>query len=78
MNPTLLAVMLFLASIYAAAAQFNGCPPGLCSGSNGMGNSGGGFNGGGAPATPLVSCASTGIFNLSNVCNDIYFIGALK
>lgn len=23
-------------------------------------------------------CASTGIFNLSNVCNDIYFIGALK
>lgn len=27
---------------------------------------------------PLVSCASTGIFDLSNVCNDIYFIGTLK
>jgi hypothetical protein len=24
------------------------------------------------------SCASTGILDLSNVCNDIYFIGALK
>lgn len=30
---------------------------------------------GGAPLTP---CASTGIYDLSNVCNDIYFIGALK
>lgn len=29
-------------------------------------------------ATALVSCASTGIFNLSNVCNDVYFIGAMK
>jgi len=27
------------------------------------------------PATP---CNSTGIYDLSNVCNDIYFIGALK
>ena len=27
---------------------------------------------------PLVSCASTGIYDLSNVCNDIYFIGGLK
>jgi len=27
---------------------------------------------------PLVPCTSTGIFNLNNVCNDIYFIGALK
>lgn len=26
----------------------------------------------------LTPCTSTGIFNLSNVCNDIYFIGALK
>lgn len=32
----------------------------------------------GVAGPPLVSCASTGIFNLSNVCNDIYFIGALK
>jgi hypothetical protein len=30
------------------------------------------------PAVPLVQCASTGIFNLANTCNDIYFIGALK
>jgi len=27
---------------------------------------------------PLTPCTSTGIFNLNNVCNDIYFIGALK
>lgn len=26
----------------------------------------------------LVSCPSTGIYDLSNTCNDIYFIGALK
>lgn len=32
--------------------------------------------GGGGP--PPVTCASTGVFDLSNVCNDIYFIGALK
>ncbi len=25
-------------------------------------------------ASALVSCASTGILNLSNVCNDIYFL----
>lgn len=29
-------------------------------------------------SAPLTPCTSTGIFNLSNVCNDIYFIGALK
>lgn len=29
----------------------------------------------GGGATP---CTSTGIYDLSNVCNDIYFIGALK
>ena len=34
----------------------------------------GSFGGG----TPLVPCTSTGIYDLSNVCNDIYFIGALK
>lgn len=27
---------------------------------------------------PLVPCTSTGIFDLGNVCNDIYFIGGLK
>ena len=31
-----------------------------------------------ASSPPLISCASTGIYNLSNTCNDIYFIGALK
>jgi hypothetical protein len=34
----------------------------------------GGFGGG----TILTPCTSTGIYDLSNVCNDIYFIGALK
>jgi hypothetical protein len=28
--------------------------------------------------SPPSGCASTGIFNLGNVCNDIYFIGALR
>jgi hypothetical protein len=37
-----------------------------------LGGPGGGGGGGGG------TCASTGIFDLSNVCNDIYFIGALK
>lgn len=31
-----------------------------------------------APAPPLTPCTSTGIYDLSNVCNDIYFIGALR
>lgn len=30
------------------------------------------------PAPPLTPCTSTGIYDLSNVCNDIYFIGALR
>lgn len=36
--------------------------------------------GGAGPGTyvPPVGCASTGVYDLSNVCNDIYFIGALK
>jgi len=37
-----------------------------------MGVNGKTKGGGGTP------CTSTGIFNLSNVCNDIYFIGGLK
>lgn len=36
-----------------------------------MGKKGAGGGGGS-------SCASTGIFDLSNVCNDVYFIGAMK
>ena len=39
----------------------------------------GGISGkGGGSGPPPTQCASTGIFNLGNVCNDIYFIGALK
>ncbi len=26
----------------------------------------------------LTPCTSTGIYDLSNTCNDIYFLGALK
>jgi hypothetical protein len=59
----------------AAFAQFNGCALGFCPDSFGSGFSPAGSGGGGAP---LVSCPSTGIYNLANVCNDIYFIGALK
>jgi hypothetical protein len=33
---------------------------------------------GGGTVTPLTPCTSTGIFDLSNTCNDIYFIGAMK
>jgi hypothetical protein len=36
------------------------------------------FKKNGASGPPPVTCASTGVFDLSNVCNDIYFIGALK
>jgi hypothetical protein len=28
----------------------------------------------GSAASPPVSCASTGVFDLSNVCNDIYLL----
>lgn len=37
-----------------------------------------GATAGKATSGPITSCASTGTFNLSNVCNDVYFIGALK
>lgn len=55
--------------------------------SGGIGqNIGGGISGfekgistaGGTPPPPLTPCTSTGIYDLGNVCNDIYFIGALK
>jgi hypothetical protein len=64
-----IAVLLLTASIAAAHAF------GL-----GLGNRFGklGAMGKGGGSAPPVSCASTGIFNLGNVCNDIYFIGALK
>lgn len=29
---------------------------------------------GGVAAPPLVGCASTGVFDLNNVCNDIYLL----
>lgn len=53
-----LATVLLLSGIYAAAAQFNGCPPGLCGKIGGFGNSGGGFGpsggGGGGGATGFI------------------------
>jgi len=78
MKRIFLAVFLLLSGIYTAAAQFNGCPPGFCRSGAGMGNSGGGFGPSGGSGVAPVSCASTGVFDLSNVCNDVYFIGALK
>jgi len=62
---------LMLASIYAAHAI-------------GVGGEGlrfgrvGATAGKAGAAPPPTTCASTGIFNLSNVCNDVYFIGAMK
>lgn len=50
-----LAIILLLGGIYAAAAQFNGCPPGLCGSSGGFGNSGGGFGPGGSAAAPAAT-----------------------
>lgn len=35
-------------------------------------------NGSGTGPSPPVGCVSTGVFDLSNVCNDIYFLGGLK
>jgi hypothetical protein len=37
------------------------------------------FSGGQTVAPPpATNCPSTGVFNLGNVCNDIYFIGAMR
>lgn len=66
------AVFALLASL-AAAQAFGLSKEGLMFGKLGaISNKKTGGGGGGS------SCASTGIFDLSNVCNDIYFIGALK
>jgi hypothetical protein len=62
----IVAILSFFATGYTLA-QFNPCSigvPGFC----GRATSG-------PPPTP---CTSTGIYDLSNTCNDIYFIGALK
>ena len=70
-----IAAALLLGTIAGAYAQFNGCAPGLCPSSI----FGRGFrpqSGSGVP--PPTPCVSTGVFDLSNVCNDIYFIGALR
>lgn len=67
---TLIAIMALICGICAAHAF------GLGEG-NRFGKLGSISKGAGTP-TPPTTCASTGIFNLSNVCNDIYFIGALK
>jgi hypothetical protein len=68
-----LAAALMLASV-GAYAQFNKCGRGFCPG----GINGPGVTTPGGSITPPVGCASTGIFDLNNVCNDVYFIGALK
>lgn len=60
-------------SLIASAARSDGIGPGAFGQNT--------FGGIGQPTgtiTPPTGCASTGIFDLSNTCNDIYFIGALK
>lgn len=66
-----IALLALVAGIYAAQAF------GLGEG-NQFGKLGAIAKGSGTPTPPPVGCASTGILDLSNVCNDIYFIGALK
>lgn len=74
-----LAVILLLSGIYAAAAQFNGCPPGLCGGSLGLGNVGGGFAGNGAAAA-VPGCAvpdgPNGVVDLSK-CSNAFYIAVI-
>lgn len=72
MKAVLIIILLVLSG--AAYAQFNKCGSGFCPG----GIFGPGFPPPGGSITPPVGCASTGIFDLSEVCNDVYFIGALK
>ena len=64
----ILAALLFVASIYGAAAQFNGCMPGICPGTFGLG-----FNSGSAPVTPDCSTATNGQIDFS-ACNNAVYI----
>lgn len=59
-----LAVLLVLGALAPSSAQLT--------------LTGSGSNQYGAGGAPPVTCASTGVYDLSNVCNDIYFIGALR
>lgn len=83
MKRVFLAIILLLSGIYAAAAQFNGCPPGFCNSSGGIGNtggSGGGFspggNGGAAPADCAVPDAPDGVVDLSK-CSNAYYLAVI-
>jgi len=71
MTRALIAGSLLFASIYAAHA-FGLGREGLGFGKLGVASKAG------TGSAPPSSCASTGIYDLSNVCNDVYFIGALK
>ena len=68
MNRILLAVLISIASIYGAAAQFNGCMPGLCPGAFGLG-----FKGTGVGVV-IPDCANptNGQIDLSVCSNAIY------
>lgn len=72
MNRILLAILLLMASIYGAFAQFNGCPPGLCGGGGGIGSAGGGFNRGGAVVNNDCANPTNGQIDLSVCSNAIY------
>lgn len=67
-------VLLSLLAVTAAYAQFNGCPPGFCSGIRGFGGGGGGFspnnNGGGGGG--CANDAPDGSVDLSKCSNAFY------
>jgi len=48
-------VILSLLAATAAYAQFNGCPPGFCSGMRGFGGGGGGFSPNAGAVAPAAS-----------------------
>ena len=73
----LIIALLIAATIARSEGIYNPTAGGWFSFTGWVGGGGAISNSSGGGVAP-VSCASTGVFDLSNVCNDIYFIGALK
>ena len=67
----ILASLLIVASMYGAAAQFNGCMPGICPSTFGMG-----FNPGNIPGVaPSCSPGNTNGQIDFSVCSNAVYIG---